>query len=226
MHSLHVISFHISGPFEASKANDRWSYYSLTGAPSNVYDGQYRQTYYIDESDINTTGARQVHKLQMSLTKAIEGSTLTFQGSVSNLETHAFHGFVLVYITESHRIDPDYGVEWNFVFRAYGTNKSLSLEGSSTDTFSGTWNVPGDAKTGNIQVVAAAFDADDRDTSNGWTHAVQSVCDVCGLATAVPEFPTFWVCLIMTPVLAATVLWARRRTSRARLRSSFFFSPH
>jgi hypothetical protein len=198
----------------------------LTGAPSNVYDGQYRHTYYIDESDINATGARQVHKLQMSLTKAIEGSTLAFQGSIDNLETHTFHGFALVYITENHQIDADYGQEWNFIFRAYGTNKTLSLEGSSTDTFSGTWNIPGDTNTGNIQVFAAAFDADERDTSNGWTHAVQSVCDVCGHAVAVPEFPTFWVCLIMTPALAATVLWARRRTSRARLRGSFFFCPN
>jgi hypothetical protein len=214
------VSFHYSGPFTNAKAQERWSFYSLTGAPSNVYDGHYNYTYSINENAINSSGTRQIHMLEMSLSKSIEGSTLSFSGSVKNLESHSFSGFVLVFVAENQLVDPSYPtITWNFVFRAYGLNKTLVLAGLSTDTFSNTWNIPSGVNATNIQVIAATYDSDERDLLNGWPYAVQSVCDVCGRSVAVPEFPDMWAWLfVITSASMAIVLLARKtlRTNKMK----------
>jgi hypothetical protein len=203
VHSLHIISFHMYGPFANQAASDRSTYYSISAAPSNVYDGHYGLTNYIDENAINESGTRQVHRLDMTLSKTVEIGVLSLNGSVKNLESYSFNGFVLVFIVENGLVDPSYPtITWNSVFRDYGLNKTLSLAGSSTDTFQGTWSIPSNVTTSNLQVVAAAYDADERDAAHGWPHAVQSVCDVCGTTTAVPEFIDIWTCLRL--FLAAT----------------------
>lgn len=100
-------------------------YYSLLGAPSNIYDGYYNCSYSISEMAMNASGIKQVHMLKMHLSKTIEGSTLYFRENVTNLESHSFRGFLLVFITENQLIDPNYpSVIWNFIFRGYGLNKT------------------------------------------------------------------------------------------------------
>ena len=219
VHGLHIVSFHYSGPFTNAKAQQRWSFYSLSEAPSNVYDGHYSYTNSIDENAINSSGTRQIRMLEMSLSKSIEGSTLSFNGSVRNLESHSFSGFMLVFVVENQLVDQSYPtITWNFVFRDYGLNKTLSLTGLSTDTFSGAWNIPSGVNAANIQVIAAVYDVDTRDPTYGWPYAVQSVCDVCGHSVAVPEFPNMWVFLfVITSASMAIVLLARKkRSERAR----------
>jgi hypothetical protein len=191
-----MISFHISGPFGSQGASDRWAYYSLSGAPSNVYDGHYRTTYGIDENAINASGTRQIHRLEMTLSKTVENGVLSFGGSVKNLESYSFNGFVLVFIIENELVDPSYPtITWNNVFRDYGLNKTLGLAESSTNTFQGTWSIPSNVNATNLQVVAAAYDADERDAAQGWPYAVQSVCDGCGHSVAVPGFLHTWAYL-------------------------------
>jgi hypothetical protein len=204
------VSFHINGPFASAGASERfWTYYSLSAGPSNVYDGHYRYTYYIDENAINSSGIRQIHMLELSLSKNVVGSSLSFEGSIRNLESHGFNGFMLVFITENNLVDPSYpATTWNSVFRDYGLNKTIILAGSSTDTFQGTWSIPGSVNADNLQVVAAAYDADERDAGSGWPYAVQSVCDGCGLSVAVSEFPIAWIYVIMlaTVTVVASVI--------------------
>lgn len=118
VHSLHVISFHLYGLFASEWAQDRKAYYSLTGFPSNIYDGGYNHTHYTDEYQINASGMRPVHMLEMSLSESIEGSTLSFSGGITNLEFHSFSGFMPVFVTENQLVDPNYPtITWNFVFR-------------------------------------------------------------------------------------------------------------
>ena len=149
--------------------------------------------------------------LEMSLSKSIEGSTLSFSGSVTNLESNSFSGFMLVFVTENQLVDATYGITWNFVFRDYGLNKTLSLAGLATDTFSGTWSIPSGVNTDNIQVIAAVYDIDARDPTYERPYAVQSVCDVCGHSVAIPEFPSIWVLLLVfTLICMTTVLISRK----------------
>jgi len=179
-HLVHLVEFHISQDFGCIEAQERWDFYSLMGAPSSIYDGGYEETYYTDESKINASGTRAIHMIEMYLSKSIEGSTLHFSGNVTNLESHTFNGFILVFVTENHLIDSQYGATWNFVFRDRALNKSLSLIGSSTDTFSGAWDIASNVRATSIQLVAAVFDYDSGDSVHSWPYAVQSVCDVCG----------------------------------------------
>jgi len=152
--------------------------------------------------------------LEMSLSKSIVGSTLSFSGSIKNLESHSFNGFMLVFITENQLTDPTYGVTWNFVFRDYGLNKTLSLAGLSTDTFSGSWSIPIGVNSANIQVVAAVYDTDTRNPTYGWPYAAQSVCDVCGHAVAVPEFPSILAYLLIATSISVIVLLLTRKQTR------------
>lgn len=197
---------------------DRFSsYYNLSAGPSNVYDGHHRYTYFIDENAINASGARQIHKLEMTLSKTIGGGVLSFAGSVKNLESHSFNGFVLVFIAENGLVDPSYPtITWNSIFRDYGLNKTLSLAGSSTDTFQGNWSIPGNVNASNLQVVAAAYDADERDAVYGWPYAVQSVCDGCGHSVAVPEFLDAWTYLLLflPATMAVTSMILRKLCKR------------
>ncbi len=188
VHSLHVVSFHIGGDFGNNKAQARWDSYSLSGAPSNIYDGGHKTTYYTDETKINASGTRLVHELEMYLSKSIEGSTLSVHGNITNSESHSFNGFMIVFITENQLVDSSYGATWNFVFRDYGLNKTLSLAGLSTDTIDCAWSIPAEVKGANIQVVAGVFDYNSKDPTHGWPYAVQSVCDVCGHSSAKPGF--------------------------------------
>jgi hypothetical protein len=174
------VSFHTGDAFSNPKSENRFAYYSVTGIPSNVYDGGYQSDYYFNEGKLNSSGARSVHRIAMYLSKAVGGSTLWFKGSVTNLESGSFNGFVLVFIVENNLVDPNYpGTTWNFVFRDYGLNKTLSLTGLSTESFKGSWTIPSGVNANNVQVVAAAYDANTRDPAHGWPYPVQSVCDDC-----------------------------------------------
>ena len=207
VHSLHIVSFHTGDSFSNTEAEHRFDYYSITGIPCHVYDGSYQKaTGYINEYKINASGERPIHMLEMSLSKSIDSSTLSFSGSVINLESHSFSGFVLVFITENQLEDPTYGITWSFVFRAYGLNKTISLAGLSTDAFSGTWSIPKDVNASNIQVIAAVYDIDARDPTYGWPYAVQSVCDICGHSVAIPEFPGIWAYLLVFTLTYMTVI--------------------
>ena len=202
------------------QSETRRTYYSLSGFPSNVYDGGYRQSYYIGETEINASGIRSIHKLEMYLSKSIAGSTLSFSGSVKNLETHVFNGYMLVFITENQLVDSRYpAIQWNFIFRDYGLNKTLSLASLSTDTFSGTWNIPAGVNANNIQVIAAVYDTDTRHPTKGWPYAVQSVCNVCGHSVAVPEFPNPWLCLLSVMSIFTAVVILRRKRVLSGLRT-------
>lgn len=184
VHSLHVVSFHTGDPFSNTQSEARFSHYTITAIPSNVYDGGNQRDYSFNEAKLNTSGVRSIHKLKMDLSKSVSGSTLWFKGKVSNLESAGFNGFVLVFIVENGLVDPNYPtVTWNFVFRDYCLNKTLRLAGSSTDFSNGSWILPSGVIASNIQVVAAVYDADARDPVHGWPYTVQSVCDVCGRAT-------------------------------------------
>jgi hypothetical protein len=175
------VSFHIGDGFANSKAQSRFAYYSIGGTPSNVYDGGYQSDYYFNEGKLNSSGVRSVHRIAMYLSKSIEVSTLSFTGNVTNLESYSFNGFILVFVIENGLIDPNYPqITWNFVFRDYGLNKTLSLAGFFTESFEGTWSIPNSANKTNIGVVAAVYDADSRDPTYGRPYAVQSTCDVCG----------------------------------------------
>lgn len=186
----------------------------MSAGPSNVYDGHNGYTYHIDENAVNASGTRQIHRLEMTLSKTVGGAVLSFEGSVKNLESHSFNGFVLVFIVENGLVDPSYPtITWNSVFRDYGLNETLSLAGSSTDTFQGTWSIPSSVNANNLQVVAVAYDADERNSVHGWPYAVQSVCDVCGHSLAVPEFPSMLVCLFaVTSISMAMVLLTHKQT--------------
>ena len=189
------------------------------GYPTHVYDGGYQKaTGYINEYKINASGMRQIHMLEMSLSKSIDGSTLSFSGSVTNLESDSFSGFMLVFVTENQLVDPSYPtITWNFVFRDYGLNKTLSLAGLATDNFNGIWSIPGDVNADNIQVVAAVYNTDTRDPIYGCPYAVQSVCDVCGHSVAIPEFPSIWVLLLVFTLICMTaVLLSRKQKPNRR----------
>jgi hypothetical protein len=184
VHSLHTVSFHGSGPFANTKADNRAEYFGVSGRPRNFYDGGYQKSFSLDEHYINASGMRQVHELDMHIFKTIGDSTLSFKGDVTNLESQSFNGFVLVYIVENGLVDPDYpGITWNFVLRDYGLNQTLSLSGFSTSTFSGAWPIPADSNATNIQVIATAYDTDTEDLFYGWPYVAQSVCDGCSQAT-------------------------------------------
>jgi len=207
------VSFHYSGPFSNVEAQQRWSFYSLSEAPSNVYDGHYGFTGSINEDAINSSGTRQVHMLEISLSKSVDDATLSFSGSVRNLDTGSFNGFILVFITESGLVDPFWvGVSWNFVFRGYGLNKTISLASLATDTFSGSWSIPAGVESSHILVVAAVYDTSTVDTFTGCPFSVQSVCDVCEQSTAIPEYPTIWMALLSAlEASTALIIVAKKR---------------
>lgn len=212
VHGLHIVSFHRGDDYGNAESNERFSYYSAY-EPHHKYDGGYRQAAgNIGEDKINSSGVRPIHKLEIDLLKSIDDSTLSFQGSVTNLESNSFNGFMLVFITENNLFDPFYGMIWNFVFLDYGLNKTLSLDGKSTDPFNGAWAIPGGVNASNIQVIAAAYDINTRDPEDGWPYAVQSVCDVCLRSEAIPEFlstTTFIAFLVIVSVIAVLLLRKR-----------------
>jgi hypothetical protein len=180
---LHVVSFHTGDPFSNAESEARYAQYSVFAIPTNVYDGGYQSDNFFNEAKLNTSGVRSVHNLGMSLSQAIDGSTLWFKGSVSNLESASFNGFVLVFIVENGLVDPAYPtVTWNFVFRAYGLNKTLNMPPSSTESFNGSWIIPSWVNASNVETVAAAYDASTKDPTYGSPYAVQSVCNLCGHA--------------------------------------------
>jgi hypothetical protein len=111
----------------------------------------------------------------MSFTKSIQGSTLSFSGNVTNLESNSFHGYVLGFVTENSLVDPNYPtITWNFVFRGYCLNQTSDLSGLATKTFSGTWTIPMGINATNIQVILAVYNTDTRDPTSGLPYAVQS----------------------------------------------------
>jgi hypothetical protein len=189
--------------------------------PCHVYDGGYQYGLgYISDVSINASGERNVHMLEMSLSKSIVGSTLSFSGSVTNLESQAFAGFMLVFITENHLIDPsDPETIWNYVFRDYGLNKTLNLAGYSEDTFSGTWNIPSGVNSTNIHVVAATYNTNTKDAAHGWPYAVQSVCDICAQSVAVPELSDVLVCMLVIILAYSTTLLAIQRKTLGKAKN-------
>ena len=216
-----MVSFHPYGPFANQEAQSRAAYYSITGYPSHIVDGGHQKALGpINEDMINYSGVRQVHRLEMTLSKSVTSSVLSFNGTVTNLENTTFNGFMLVFIVENQLFDS--GITWNFVFRDYGLNKSLSLDGLSTTAFSGTWNTPVTVNASKTQVIAAAFDTSELDTVTGRPYAVQSVCDGCGQTVAVPEYENTWLYMLPTVLIvtASPILLHRRPSSHNHHRKS------
>ena len=205
--SFFVVSYHVSDEFSNPSGNSMITQYQVRTIPYHVFDGGnlYRKGGIIS-MDLRAPGARPVHRVSLAVKKVIHGNTLEYQGSVQEMDGEKFVGFVQVYVTENKLRSE--GIEWNFVFRAFGIKEPLDIGANAFGLFSGTWTIPSNVKVENVVIVAAVFDSST--VGNYGPFVVQAVDDSRS-SQVIPEMkaPVQVVALVL--FLVTIVFFKRRR---------------
>jgi hypothetical protein len=159
--------------------------YETAYTPTHAYDAGYTvKVGVVDEERIELAGKRAVHKVTLAILKRAQGGSLSFEGSIKEEDGRAFKGQIDVIAVENGLKSA--GIIWNFVFRAYLLQLNVDISAGEYRLFSGTWKIPDSVNSGNVTLIAAAFDSTDRSDNRG-PFAVQSVSDSTSGAV-IPEF--------------------------------------
>ena len=176
--SFFVVSYHLV-EWSTTDGNElAMGYYART-IPYHVFDGGYmtgkgRIVSSNIQDSIEASGTREVHKVSLAIRKTVEGSILKYDGSVQELEGKPFAGYLQVYITENGLKSE--GVEWPFVFRAFGVRQVLEIPSKGVSLFQGTWQIPSNVEAQNLITVAAVFD--NSTVGSFGPYAVQATNDI------------------------------------------------
>ena len=191
--SFFVVVYHTADEWSNPASDQKTVHYQAIGLPFHVFDGAYlRAKGGIYTTDMRSPAVRPVHKIGLAVRKAVNTTAVEYQGSVQEMDNKSFVGYVQVYITENNLHSE--GIEWNFVFRAFGIEQQLRMAPNSFTSFSGKWVIPSNVKAENVLVVAAVFD----NSTVGYygPYAVQAVDDNRS-GVVIPE--------VQTPIRVATV---------------------
>jgi hypothetical protein len=204
--SFFVVSYHISDEFSNASGEFQSLRYQAHSLPYHVFDGGYwtgKGTVYY--TDMKAPATRPVHRIGLAINKVINSGTLEYEGSVQEMDGKPFVGYVRVYITEN-KLHSE-GIEWNFVFRAFGISKQLAIGPNAFTLFSGTWAISSNVMAENVLVVAAVFD----NSTVGYygPYAVQAIDDNKS-GHVIPEMTAPTQVAIMT-LLIGTVVFGMRR---------------
>jgi len=176
--SFIVVTYHLA-QWSTTEGNEiAMDYYART-IPYHVFDGGYvtgkgRIVSSNIQDSIEATATRQVHKVSLAIRKSVEGDILRYDGSVQELDGKPFAGYLQVYITENGLQSE--GVEWSFVFRAFGVKQDLEIPSKGVTLFQGTWQIPSNVEAQNLITVAAVFD--NSTVGSFGPYAVQATNDV------------------------------------------------
>lgn len=215
--SLHLVDFHVAFPsqgrndeYATDYGTEKVAEYHVTGTPTHAHDAGYLiQTGFLNfEANIESTGKRPVHRVTLAVLRRIQGSVLSFEGSVKEEDGRSFNGKIMVVATENGL--PGASYIWNSVFRAYLLKQDVNLAAGQYSLFSGTWSIPSGVTIANVQLVVAAFDSTDQADSRG-PFAIQSVSD----ADSGAVIPEFNVAIVVAGVaIAASMLTLRFSRSK------------
>ena len=211
--SFFVVAYHTADEWSNPASDKKIVHYQATGLPFHVYDGgYYRHKAGIYTTDMKSPAVRPVHKIGLAVRKTVNTTALEYQGSVQEMDNKPFAGYVQVYITENNLHSE--GIEWNFVFRAFGIEQKLSMAPNSFTFFSGKWVIPSNVKAENVLVVAAVFD----NSTAGYygPYAVQAVDDNRSGA-AIPEVQTPIEVATVALVITSLVIFGKRRLSQGKV---------
>lgn len=182
--SLHFVEFHVSDEWNTRYGMEKAREYGTTLVPTHAYDAGYSiEAGTVNEEKIESTGKRPVHKVTLAIAKSVQGSTLSFKGSIKEEDGETFRGKIIIVAVENGLRSA--GLTWNSVFRDCLFSHDVTVAASTYTFFSGMWEIPGGVIAGNVQLVMAAFDSADR--SSGESFAAQSVSDMDSGAV-IPEF--------------------------------------
>ena len=197
-HIAHFIVYHLQDVWSTTDSVDRANQLDFHFVPSHAYDGGYSRTSgsIINISEIETLTFRQVHLIELTVTKAINGNFLTTQISVAERNGYSFSGDVAAYVVEDKIFRN--GTQWNSIYRDQIFRQGIFLKPNSYQVLSGNWSIPEDSIPENIEIIAVAYDK----TSTGeyGPYAVQSACSKDS-ELAIPEFSN-----LLSLIAASTIL--------------------
>ena len=197
-HIAHFLVYHLQDVWSTTDSVDRANQLDFHFVPSHAYDGGYYRTSgsIINVSEIETLTYRQVHLIELTVTKAINGNLLTTQISVAERNGYSFSGDIAAYVVEDNIFRN--GTQWYSIYRDQIFRKGIFLKPNSYQVLSGNWSIPYDSIPENIEIIAVAYDK----TSTGeyGPYAVQSACSKDS-ELAIPEFGN-----LVQMITASTIL--------------------
>jgi hypothetical protein len=209
-HIAHFVVYHLQDVWSTTDSVDRANQLDFHFVPSHAYDGGYSR---ISGSIINTTEIesltfRQVHLIELTVTKAINENLLTTQISVAERNGYSFSGDIVAYVVEDKIFYN--GTQWNSIYRDHIFRQGIFLKPNSYQVLSGNWSIPENIKTENIEIIAVAFDKSS--TGKYGPYAVQSACSKDS-ELAIPEFGN-----LLQIITASTILITFLALKRINLR--------
>jgi len=211
-HIAHFLVYHLQDVWSTTDSVDRATQLDFNFVPSHAYDGGYSRTSgsIINSSEIESLTFRSVHLIELTVTKAINGSLLTTQISIAERNGYSFSGDVAVYVVEDKIFYN--GTEWNSIYRDQIFRQGIFLKPNSYEVLSGNWSIPVDSIPENIEIIAVAFDKSS--TGKYGPYAVQSACSKDS-ELAIPEFGT-----LLPIITASTILITSLALKRINLRKN------
>ncbi|WP_455369375.1 hypothetical protein [[Eubacterium] cellulosolvens] len=211
-HIAHFLVYHLQDIWSTTYSVDRANQLDFHFVPSHAYDGGYFRTSgsIINVSEIESLTFRQVHLIELTVTKAINGTLLTTQISVAERNGYSFSGDIAAYVVEDKIFHN--GTQWNSIYRDQIFRQGIFLKPNSYQVLSGNWSIPENSIPENIEIIAVAFDK----TSTGkyGLQAVQSACSKDS-ELAIPEFGN-----LLPIILASTILITLLAMKRTNFRKS------
>ncbi|MEM2942936.1 MAG: hypothetical protein QXT81_05900 [Candidatus Bathyarchaeia archaeon] len=209
-HLAHFVVFHLQDSWSTIDAVNRATELGFNFVPSHALDGGYTRTSgaIIDAAEIQSTSLRNVHLIELTVAKTVEGNLLKSQVAVAERNGYPFNGEVAIYVVENNVYLG--GSRWSSVYRGQAARESLLLRPNSYQVLSGNWTIPIGISADNLEVIAVAFD---KSTIGKYgPYAVQSACSKDS-NLAIPEFN--WRLMLAASTLLVSTL-ALRVASRRR----------
>lgn len=210
-HLAHFIVYHLQDVWSTTDAVKRATELGFTFVPSHAYDGGYTRTSgtIVNESEIESAASRNVHLVELTVGKAVNGTTLSVQVAVAERNAYSLACELVVYVVENKILHE--GTLWNSVYRGQIVRQGLFLRPNSYEVVSGNWSIPPDARSENFEVIAVAFD---KSTSGKYgPYAIQSACSKDS-KIAIPEFGG-WLQLLVPSIVFASIFILRRAHTKS-----------
>ncbi len=210
--SIYSVSFHVADEWETEYGMKKANEYRTTATPTYAYDAGHNGVNpgFFSRDKIESAGRRSVHRISLAVVKVVEAGIVSFEGSIKEEDNRVFNGTIVVIAIENGLRSAS--VIWNSVFRAYLLKLDVSIPSGGYIPFSGNWRIPDNVNIGNLELIAAAFDSDDRVGPWG-PFSVQAVSDVDSGAV-IPEFNTALNVAGAATIVTITALRRKRRLAR------------
>jgi hypothetical protein len=196
-HLAHFVVFHLQDSWSTTDAVNRATELGFNFVPSHALDGGYTRTSgaIVDTAEIQSVSLRNVHLIELTVTKTVEGNLLKTLVAVAERNGYPFNGEVVIYVVENDVYLG--GSRWSSVYRGEAARESLLLKPNSYQILSGNWTIPIGISANNLEVIAVAFDKST--VGKHGPYAVQSACSKDS-ALAISEFDR------QLPLIAASTL--------------------